>query len=156
MQPYRTPAAEALTQLILATFRLNGRLLTAGDQLTRDLGISSARWQVMFAVLDGPLPVAQIARTMGLTRQSVQRVVDRLAAEQVVTFTENPYHQRAKLVHLTDHGRELLQEVRRRQARWANQLAEGLPPHELRAAAALMETVRQRLEQPAEEEMRHV
>ena len=72
-----------------------------------------------------------------------------------MTFTENPYHQRAKLVHLTDRGRELLQEVRR-QARWANQLAEGLPPHELRAAAALMETIRQRLEEPAEEEMRHV
>ena len=82
--------------------------------------------------------------------------MDRLADEQVVTFTENPYHQRAKLVHLTDHGCELLQEVRRRQARWGNQLAEGLPPHELWAAAALMETVRQRLEQPAEEEMRHV
>ena len=116
MPPHRTPAAEAITELILATFRLNGRLLAAGDQLTRDLELSSARWQVMYAVLDGPLPAAQIARNMGLTRQSVQRTVDLLAAEGLVSFAENPYHQRAKLVRLTERGHELLQEVQRRQA----------------------------------------
>ena len=110
----------------------------------------------MYAVLEGPLPAAQIARNMGLTRQSVQRTVDLLAAEQVVTFEENPYHQRAKLVRLTERGHELLQEVRRRQANWANQLAEGLSPDELRAAARLMETIRQRLEEPAGEEKHHV
>ncbi len=152
MQPHRTPAAEAVAELILATFRLNGRLLGAGDRLTHDLGLSSARWQVMYAVVDGPLPAAQIARTMGLTRQSVQRTVDRLAAEGLVTFAENPYHQRAKLVRLTDRGHELLQEVWRRQATWADQLAQGLAPGELRAAARLMETIRRRLAEPASEE----
>ena len=149
MPPHRTPAAEAITELILATFRLNGRLLAAGDHLTRDLGLSSARWQVMYAVLDGPLPAAQIARNMGLTRQSVQRTVDLLAAEGLVSFAENPYHQRAKLVRLTERGHELLQEVQRRQANWANWLAQDLPPDELRAAARLMGVIRHRLETSA-------
>src|SRR3712207_5055015 len=126
MQSHRTPAAEAVTELILATFRLNGRLLGAGDRLTSDLGLSSARWQVLGALRDGPLPVVQIARNMGLTRQSVQRIVDLLAAQGVLTFAENPYHLRAKLVGLSEHGEHLLQEVSGRQVRWVNRLAEEL------------------------------
>jgi len=52
----------------------------------------------MGALATGRLPAAQIARKMGLARQSVQRIVDILAEEQVVEFAENPYHQRAKLL----------------------------------------------------------
>ncbi len=90
-----TLAGTAIATLILATFRPNGRLLAAGDQLVRDCGLSSARRQIMYAVPDGPLPVAQIARAIGLTRQSVQRTVDLLAAEKLVALADNPYHRRA-------------------------------------------------------------
>jgi DNA-binding MarR family transcriptional regulator len=141
-----TPAGKAVTDLILETFQLNGRLLAAGDQLTRDLGVSSARWQVMGAIADIPLPVAQIARKMGLTRQSVQRIADVLAQEDLVAFTLNPNHKKAKLVTLTPHGREVVHEVSRRQVVWANELAKGLSAAELQAAAHLMEAVRKRLE----------
>ena len=41
--PARTAEAIALTELILETFRLNGCLLAAGDRLTADLGLTSAR-----------------------------------------------------------------------------------------------------------------
>ena len=152
MKPRHTPAGQAVTDLILVTFQLNGRLLAAGDQLTRDLGLSSARWQVMGALAAGPLPVVQVARNMGLTRQSVQRTVDVLAEEQLVTFAENPYHQRAKLVRLTERGTEVLEEVARRQAAWANQLAKDLSPEKVRAAVQLLEMFRQRLEQSTRKE----
>ena len=147
-----TPSGQAVTEMILETFQLNGRLLAAGDQLVQDLGLSSARWQVMGALAAGPLPAAQIARKMGLARQSVQRIVDILAEEQVVEFAENPYHQRAKLVGLTTQGRKLYHEVMQRQMQWANQLAQGLSAKELNAAAQLLETVRQRLEKPTGKE----
>ena len=45
-----TPEAVLLTRLVLELFRLNGRLLAAGDAMTRDLGLTSARWQVLGAV----------------------------------------------------------------------------------------------------------
>ena len=147
-----TPPGLAVTELILETFRLNGRLLAAGDQLVQDLRLSSARWQVMGALADGPLPAAQMARKMGLARQSVQRIVDILAEEQVVEFAENPYHQRAKLVCLTTQGSILYQEGMQRQMQWANQLAQGLSVQELNAAVQLLETVRQRLDKPTGKE----
>ena len=68
----------AVTALILEAFRLNGRLLAAGDALVAGLGLTSARWQVLGAVAASPasLSVAQIARGMGLTRQAVQRLAN--------------------------------------------------------------------------------
>ncbi|MDH3233798.1 MAG: MarR family transcriptional regulator, partial [Alphaproteobacteria bacterium] len=46
----RPSVVEAVTALILETFRLNGRLLAAGDRLVGDLGLTSARWQVLGAI----------------------------------------------------------------------------------------------------------
>jgi hypothetical protein len=48
-------------------------LLAAGDTLVRDLGLTSARWQVLEAVMMSPIPllVAHIAQNMGLARQNV-------------------------------------------------------------------------------------
>ncbi|MGA9320678.1 MAG: helix-turn-helix domain-containing protein, partial [Xanthobacteraceae bacterium] len=96
----------AITDLVLETFRLNGRLLAAGDALVGDLGLTSARWQVLGAIALSavPLSVAQIARNMGLTRQAVQRLANEMQGDGLVRFAPNPHHQRAKLVLLTPAG----------------------------------------------------
>ncbi len=135
-----------LTDLILETFRLNGRLLAAGDRLIGDLGLSSARWQVMGAIEAAPLPVAQIARNMGLTRQAVQRLANVLADEGRLEFAENPNHRRAKLVRLTAGGRAVLEDVHRRQVEWSNRLAAGLTVEAIEEALTVVRSLRERLE----------
>ncbi|MFV2093318.1 MAG: MarR family winged helix-turn-helix transcriptional regulator [Hyphomicrobiales bacterium] len=114
----------AFTNLVIETFRLNGRLLAQGDKLGRDLGLTSARWQVMGALDDGPLPVAQIARNMGLTRQGVQKTVNHLHRQNLVAFRPNPNHRRARLVCLTSGGQALYAKIMARQVRWANAIGE--------------------------------
>ena len=138
----------AVTELILETFRLNGRLLATGDALVRDLGLTSARWQVLGAVAMSPvpLPVAHIARNMGLSRQGVQRIADELEAREIVRFAPNPHHLRARLVLLTEHGRALYEAAAERQKPWAAALADGLPSEGIEAATELLRTVRGRLE----------
>lgn len=142
----RPSVVEAATALILETFRLNGRLLAAGDRLVGDLGLTSARWQVLGAIEDAPLPVAQIARDMGLTRQSVQRLADVLEASGLVEFAVNPNHRRAKLVALSNRGRTVMAEVDRRQQAWAARIAGGLGTDELTQATQVAETLRRTLE----------
>ena len=144
--PEYSPGGEAFTQLVIETFRLNGRLLEAGDELCAGLGLTSARWQVLGAIKEDRLPVAHIARNMGLTRQAVQRVADELEREGFIVFTGNPHHRRAKLTGLTEKGRAALDEVTKRQIAWANEVAAGIDPTALSAAAKLGETLRQRLE----------
>ena len=140
-------ASEAFTELVLEIFRTNGRLLATGDRLAMPVGLTSARWQVLGAIDAGPRSVAQIARDMGLTRQSVQRLANVLAAEAIVSFAENPAHKRAKLVQLTPRGRAMLDRISCIQVDWARQMADGLTPEELQSAFATLRSIRQRLEQ---------
>ena len=139
--PSQTLKGDLFTRLILDTFRLNGLLLAAGDDLTRDLDLSSALWQVMGAIKDEPLHMAQIARNMGLTRQSVRRTAQVLAERGLVYFIDNPNHKRAKLVALTDTGKETLGRVGRIHTRWANGLAEELNAEDLSRTVRLLRTI---------------
>jgi DNA-binding MarR family transcriptional regulator len=119
---------DIIARLIVAVFRLNGRLLDAGNQLVGELGLTSAWWQVLgaLALSPVPLPVAHIARNMGLSRQSVQRIADLLAEKALVRFETNPHHQRAKLVVLTAKGATAVKAAEERQRPWARDMMAGL------------------------------
>jgi DNA-binding MarR family transcriptional regulator len=138
----------AVTALILETFRLNGRLLAAGDDLVRGLELTSARWQVLGAVAAAPLPlsVAQIGRAMGLTRQAVQRLANEMERDGLLRFAPNPNHQRAKLVVLTARGQSAYAAAMKRQNPWAQAIAQGLTVQQIAAATAVLKRLRQRLE----------
>ncbi len=106
-------AQKNVRELVLAVFETNGRLVDAGNALVQPLGLTTAWWQVLGALgySQVPLPVAHIARNMGLTRQAVQRVTDLLVERGFVRFEANPHHRRAKLVVLTSAGRAALSQA---------------------------------------------
>src|ERR1700761_7586602 len=93
----RTPAGAGLTDLILDLFRLSSRMLVAGDRLVAGLGLTSARWQILGTIVaaDRAQPVAWLARDLGAARQNVQRIVNDLERDGLVTFEVNPHHRRA-------------------------------------------------------------
>lgn len=150
----RSNKGEALTALILETFRLNGALLAAGNRLTKPVGMTSARWQVMGAVAGSKhsLTVAQIARRMGLARQGVQRIVNDLVEANLVSLEENIDHKRSPLVTITDAGAEVMNEIDAAQAAWVNGLTKGLSQVQIVEALELMETVRERVEKTISDE----
>ena len=139
-------AGKIFTELVLETFRLNGRLLLVGDRLAKPMGLTSSRWQVLGAVEEQALPVAQIARKMGLARQNVQRLADVLHKEGIIHYAPNPEHQRAKLVCLTPKGRRAMQELGDRQALWANRIASGATAAEIQSVLDIMKKLRSRIE----------
>src|SRR5438128_2497619 len=104
----RTPAGDVLTSFILDLFRLNGLMLNAGDRLVARLGLTSARWQILGAIVaaERPQPVAWIARDLGANRQNVQRIVNDLHKDGLVAFETNPHHRRAQLVVMTAKGQQ--------------------------------------------------
>jgi DNA-binding MarR family transcriptional regulator len=143
----RTAEGDAATDVVLGTFRANGVFLAAGDRLAAEEGLTAARWQVLGAVaLAGrPLTVPQIARRMGLTRQSVQASVNRLLGEVLVEAHQNPDHRRSPLIRLTELGNAKYAELERRQVRWINGLAAGLEASELATAARVLQELSNRL-----------
>jgi len=145
---------DAITELVLETFRLNGRLLASGDALVADLELTSARWQVLGAAALSPVPlsVAQIARNMGLTRQAVQRLANEMEGGGLLRFAPNPHHQRAKLVVLTAVGKTAFAAAMKRQGAWAAALGKGFAVRDIVAAATTLRTIRQRLENGTDNE----
>ena len=138
-------AGDLFTKLVLEVFRVNGKLLAAGDHLTADLGLTSARWQVMGAIDDDAIPVVYIADKMGLRRQSVQRVINVLADEGLVEFRDNPRHKRAKLVQLTRVGRQKLERISQIQSEWVDSIAQALDVGQLSNAIELLQQIQTRL-----------
>ena len=139
---------EPLSDLIVEIFRINGRLLVAGDRLVADLGLTSARWQVIgaIAIAEQPQTVPAIARSMGLTRQAVQRLINELMADGLVEARTNPHHRRARLFSLSSAGAAAFEGASARQAPWAEALGAGGSVPEIRAAESVLRTLRHRLE----------
>lgn len=138
------------SRVALEVFRLNGALIAAGDALVAPLGLTSARWQVLGAIAEaeGGLPTAGIARNMGLTRQSVQRVVDDLATAGLVAFAANPHHKRAKLVRLTPAGEAAFAAASAVWAPLADALAAAVAAPALLATAEVLARLRATLTRP--------
>jgi DNA-binding MarR family transcriptional regulator len=136
------------TELVLEIFRFNGQLVFLGDQMTRSLGLSTARWQTLgaIALAAAPLTVAEIARNMGLQRQSVQRTVDVLVNDGLVVTQENPNHQRARLVVFTRKGRAAYADAIAIQTDWANKAAATVQEARLRGAVLTLRALRASLE----------
>ncbi len=141
-----TNSGRAFTELVLETFRFNGRLLAAGDHLSKPFGLTSSRWQVLGAIEGQSQSVAQIARKMGLARQNVQRLANVLEQEGIVEYSPNPDHRRAKLVCLTDRGRKTVRDLAGRQESWANKIASRVSPSEIKLALKVLRELRSGLE----------
>jgi len=144
----RTPAGEALTDLMLDLFRATSLILTAGDRLVAPLGLTSARWQILGAIgsAERPQPVSWLARDLGANRQNVQRIVNDLNKDGLVALEANPHHRRAQLVVLTDKGKRAFEAAMDLQTPWVNDLADGFSVRDIGTVRRVVMTLRKKLE----------
>ncbi|WP_033310155.1 MarR family transcriptional regulator [Streptomyces iakyrus] len=138
---------DLLSRSALGVFRLNGQFLAVAEELARPAGLTAAWWQVLGAVLGEPLPVSGIARAMGITRQSVQRIADLLVERGLAEYRPNPAHRRAKLLAPTGEGRAAIARINPGHAAFADRLAEAFGETELAAAVRVLERLSKVLEQ---------
>jgi DNA-binding MarR family transcriptional regulator len=82
-----------------------------GEVLAAREGLTQARWQTLWIADAGRLTVPQIARRLGVSRQSVQRVANELAADGMATFEPNPDHKASPILALTTAGRQALKRI---------------------------------------------
>ncbi|MFH8490205.1 MarR family winged helix-turn-helix transcriptional regulator [Streptomyces longisporoflavus] len=130
---------DLFSRTALGVFRLNGQFLSLADELAKAGGLTAAWWQVLGAVLHEPLPVAGIARAMGITRQSVQRIADLLVRRGLAEYVPNPAHRRAKLLRPTDEGLDAVRKISPGHAEAAARLADALGEDELAETVRVLE-----------------
>ena len=147
---FSTKEAALLTDVFLAVFRVNGRLLQKGDELVAPVNLTSARWQMLGAIaMSGePLAAPQIGAAMGVSRQGAQKQLNLLMAEKLVRALPNPRSQRSPLYELTTAGAHVYQRAVQLNVVWTERLAQGIGPARLKGALELLEDIYQRLDSP--------
>jgi DNA-binding MarR family transcriptional regulator len=130
--------ADELPLLIADAFEAAGAMRRHGDRLAAGAGQSHARWQVLSVLSQGDWTVPRVARRLGVTRQAVQRVVDALRVDGLVSTEANPDHERSPLLRLTDHGVRALEAIAADAREWHEQLAPGLNAGDLAAARRVL------------------
>ncbi|MFI9401931.1 MarR family winged helix-turn-helix transcriptional regulator [Nocardia sp. NPDC052316] len=143
---------ELFATAAITSFRLNGQFLAIAEELARPAGLTAAWWQVLGAVLAEPLPVAGIAREMGITRQSVQRIADLLVDKGLAEYRPNPAHRRAKLVAVTDAGLAAVRRINPQHAAVAKRLVDELGLEQLAATVEMLTMLSTALDAIVEEQ----
>ncbi|MBT4887931.1 MAG: MarR family transcriptional regulator [Rhodospirillales bacterium] len=140
---HQTPKTSAITDMIFESFRLHGQLIAFGDQMVKEFGLTSARWQILgsISIANNSVTVPKIARNLGLSRQAVQRVTNDLERDGFVIFADNPDHKRAKLVVLTDMGHTVYREADRKYLAWLKSNIEPFKLSSVQTAIDVMQTL---------------
>ncbi len=140
--------ADVFTEIVLEVFKLSGLLVAEGDRLTKPLGLTSARWKVLGALslADESMTVASIARTMGQTRQGVQRIADEMEKEGIVRYKDNPNHKRAKLITLTSKGATVFEKLTTIQYPWAEEKSKPIDLKEMETTLCILKNMTKQFE----------
>ena len=141
---------QAVSQLVLGIFRLNGQIAAWGDRFAAASQLTTARWQVLGAIASGETPptAPQIAERMGISRQGVQKQLNLLLAEQLVNAQDNAAHKRSPCYTLTASGQALLDDISTRWRAQASVWAQDYPPDALAAALTVLETLSRQIQSP--------
>lgn len=138
-----TPQGDALTKLVIETFKINDLLNAAGELISRTQGVTNSRWKILGSIADdkSQLTIAQLSRKLGQSRQAVQRLVNLMEQEGLLKFSENPQHKRAHFVELTKKGKQIFDNLMAIQIPLANRQAEQISLVELEKALHILQKV---------------
>lgn len=140
------PRGKAFSDVLVEIFCIKTLTLHAAEALAAEVGLTSTHWQILGFLEREPVPVAHVARAIGLTRQSVQQAADAMEGEGLIAYEENPYHKRARLMTLTPKAHKALDYLRPHQIEWANQMGSGHTLEALRTTLDVLHDSRTRLE----------
>lgn len=141
-----SPVGERFSAAVHNTAR-GWRLLI--DKQLKHLGIGQAGWMTIAMIAKSGEPMSQraLADLVGVEGPSMVSMLDRLEREGLVTRAPSPTDRRVKLVHLTDAGTTLYQQVREKANAVRAALLGDIAPDKLAAATELLELLRARIEE---------
>ena len=98
--------------------------------------------------------MSQVSERFEITPAAASQLVDKLVQSGLIQRVEDPHDRRAKLLNLTDKGRDLIQQGIEERYRWVDELAATLSVEEraqISEALNIMTRAAQTLEaEPAE------
>ena len=125
--------------LWLVLWKAYQALLCHAEHHIHSLGLGFSDFAVLEVLLHkGPAPVNRIGELVHLTSGSITAAIDRLERKSLVARGADPSDRRARVVHLTEAGRALIECAFRDHAAAMEAATSGLSAAERGAAVALL------------------
>ena len=136
---------EVVTEVRRLFFALRG----VTDALLADLDCTAPERSLLLELAKGgPQTVPTLARTRAISRQAMQKVVDRLLAREWLDVAPNPAHERSSLLVLSPAGERVFAEIRRREAALVRARPLPVSSSELRRVTGVLRQLCERFEEP--------
>ena len=107
------------------------RSLRGWGLFAKSTGLSMPQFSVLMQLHHkGVCGVSDISERFDITNAAASQLVDKLVQSSLIQREEDPQDRRAKLLNLTDKGKNLIQQGIEERYRWVDQLAERLTVEE--------------------------
>ena len=145
-------AADLIFEITATAERIAKARNWAGERAQR----SDSTWRLLEALERSRycLAIADVARALGMRRQSAHELVHATAAAGYVELLSNPDDRRILQVFLTPQGQAELSRVRTTEGVWLQLLLSGLADRRMATVTHVLRVIRQRLERDERERRR--
>ncbi|MFB6539924.1 MarR family winged helix-turn-helix transcriptional regulator [Streptomyces noursei] len=135
-------AEELLYDVIRRLRPLQRTIVRAAERTLDGTGLTAGERTLLDALrTHGPRTVPQLARSLDLDRQPVQRWVNHAAELGLVVTTANPAHRRSSLIRLTDEGTAMMRGVQEAEAGELRRGLADLSAREVRTALRVLDRI---------------
>jgi MarR family transcriptional regulator, organic hydroperoxide resistance regulator len=113
-------------------------------QFAKSTGLSMPQFSILMQLNHkGNCAVGDISEHFDITNAAASQLVDKLVQSRLIQREEDPNDRRAKLLNLTDKGKELIQQGIEERYRWVDQLVAKLTPEERTKVAEALQIMTQ-------------
>jgi DNA-binding MarR family transcriptional regulator len=116
----------------------------AWNHLAKSSGLSMPQFSILMKVHHrGNCAIGDISEHFDITNPAASQLVDKLVQSGLIQREEDPNDRRAKLLNLTDKGKQLIQRSIEQRYRWVDELAVRLTPEERAKVAEALQIMTQ-------------
>jgi len=135
------------SKLVGEVLRASARLEASRNALLSGFGMTGPRLRLLKTIRRRrePRTVSQLARAIGVSRQTLQETVRDLVAVGFLNLENNAFHRRAPIVVLTAAGGECLHRLLLVERRWIADLTRGFDEKLLAQTEWVVRCLRERL-----------
>jgi DNA-binding MarR family transcriptional regulator len=91
-----------------------------------------------------PCGISQISSDMSITNAAASQLVDKMVQSRLLDRAEDPSDRRAKLVTISEHGREFVKAGIEQRYLWINELTESLTDEERQSVSKALTVLTQK------------
>ena len=100
------------------------RSMRGWSHFAKSTGLSMSQFSILMQLHDkGPCGLSEISERFDVTAAAASQLVDKLVQAGYLARTEDPTDRRAKLLTLSDKGKELINQGTEERHRWMDDLA---------------------------------